>query len=162
MKHLIITVAVGTLLLLLCCNCSFMDKMYAAQKIDQVATPIPYTTLENYFVRNDVDCSKQQRLIIDNKADFEKYFGMAAYMGGLPTEVNWNKQYVIAIIQPETKRATSVEPVNVKVADNGDVLVFSYHVKKGDKMSHSMVPFTAVAVDKPASAKDMNIFFLEK
>ena len=80
MKHLTIALAMGALLLLLCSNCSFMDKMYAAQKIDQVATPIKYTTLENYFVRNDVDCSKQQRLIIDNKAEFEKYFGMAAHL----------------------------------------------------------------------------------
>ena len=161
MKHLTIALAMGALLLLLCSNCSFMDKMYAAQKIDQVATPIKYTTLENYFVRNDVDCSKQQRLIIDNKADFEKYFGMAAHMGGMPTEVNWNKQFVIALVLPETKRATTIYPVAVKVSDN-NILVFSYLVKKGDNMSHSMVPFTAVAIDKPARAQNMNIFFLEK
>ena len=162
MKHLaVITLAVGALLLLVCNSCSLMDKMYAAQKIDEVATPIPFTTLENYFVRNDVDCSKQQRLIIDNKADFEKYFGMAAHMGGMPTEVNWNKQFVIALVMPETKRATAIYPVAVKATDN-DLLVFSYMVKKGDKMSHNMVPFTAVAVDKPASTKDMHIFFLEK
>ena len=161
MKHLTIALAMGVLLLLLCSNCSFMDKMYAAQKIDEVATPIKYTTLENYFVRNDVDCSKQQRLIIDNKAEFEKYFGMAAHMGGLPTEVNWNKQFVIALVLPETKRATSIYPVNVKTTDN-NILVFSYLVKKGDNMSHKIVPFIAVAVDKPASTQDMNIFFLEK
>ena len=161
MKHLTITLVVGALLLLLCSNCSFMDKMYAAQKIDDVATPVPYTTLENYFVRNDVDCSKQQRLIIDNQRDFEGYFSMAATMGGLPTEVNWNKQYVVALILPETNRATSITPVNVKVA-NDDIMVFSYHVKKGDKMSHKMVPFTAVAIDKPDKASQMTVFYLEK
>ena len=161
MKHLTIALIMGTLLLLVCNSCSFMDKMYAAQKIDQVATPISFTTLENYFVRNDVDCSKQQRLIINNKAEFEKYFGMAAHMGGMPTEVNWNKQFVVALVMPETKRATSIYPVAVKVTDN-NVLVFSYRVKKGDNMSHSMVPFTAVAIDKPASAQEMTIFFLEK
>jgi hypothetical protein len=148
-------------LLLMCCNCSFMDKMYAAEKIDKVATPVHYTTLENYFVRNDVDCSKQRRLILDNQQDFDAFFGKAATMGGLPTTVNWNKQYVVAIILPETKRATSIEPVAVKVTDN-DVMVFSYHIKKGDKMSHSMVPFTAVAIDKPASDSKMTVFYLEK
>ena len=160
MKHLTIILAMGVLLLM-CCNCSFMDKMYAAEKIDKVATPVHYTTLENYFVRNDVDCSKQRRLILDNQQDFDAFFGKAATMGGLPTTVNWNKQYVVAIILPETKRATSIEPVAVKVTDN-DVMVFSYHIKKGDKMSHSMVPFTAVAIDKPASATKMTIFYLEK
>lgn len=161
MKHLTIALALGALLLVLCSGCSFMDKMYAAQKIDEVATPIPFTTLENYFVRNDVDCSKQQRLIIDNRADFEKYFGMAAHMGGMPTEVNWNKQFVVALVLPETKRATSIYPVAVKVSDN-NILVFSYQVKKGDRISHTMVPFTAVAIDKPASSQEMQIFFLEK
>ena len=160
MKHLTIAIILGALLLL-CCNCSFMDKMYAAQKIDQVATPIKYTTLENYFVRNDVDCSKQQRLIINNKAEFEKYFGMAAHMGGLPTEVNWNKQFVVALVLPETNRATSVEPVSVKVA-NDNIVVFSYRVKKGDKISYKMVPFTAVAIDKPDQATQMTVFYLEK
>ena len=86
---------------------------------------------------------------------------MAAHMGGLPTEVNWNKQFVIALVLPETKRATSIYPVNVKTTGN-NILVFSYQVKKGDNMSHKMVPFIAVAVDKPASTQDMNIFFLEK
>ena len=161
MKHLTIALAVGALLLLLYSNCSFLDKMYAAQKIDDVATPVPYTTLDNYFVRNDVDCSKQQRLIFDNQRDFEGYFGMAATMGGLPTEINWNKQYVVALVLPETNRATSVEPVSVKVA-NDNIMVFSYHVKKGDKMSHKMVPFTAVAVDKPDSNTQMTVFYLEK
>ena len=160
MKHLTIILAVGTLLLM-CCNCSFMDKMYAAQKIDNVATPIHYTTLENYYVRNDVDCSKQRRLIFDNEQDFEAFFGMVATMGGLPTAVNWNKQYVVAIVLPETKRATAIEPIAVKVAED-NVIVFSYHVKKGDKMAHSMVPFTAVAIDKPASAAKMTVFYLEK
>ena len=130
MKHLTaITLAVGALLLMLCSSCSFMDKMYAAQKIDDVATPIQFTTLENYFVRNDVDCSKQQRLIINSKAEFEKYFGMAAHMGGMPTAVNWNKQFVIALVMPETKRATAIYPVNVKATDN-NILVFSYMVKR--------------------------------
>ena len=160
MKHLTIAIILGALLLL-CCNCSFMEKMYAAQKIDDVATPIPYTTLENYFVRNDVDCSKQQRLIFNTKQEFETYFGMAATMGGLPTEVNWNKQYVVALVLPETNRATSVEPVAVKVA-NDNIMVFSYRVKKGDKISHKMVPFTAVAIDKPDSGKQMTVFYLEK
>jgi hypothetical protein len=161
MKHLTIALAVGSLLIMLCSSCSFMDKMYAAQKIDEVATPIHYTTLENYFVRNDVDCSKQQRLIINNKEDFEKYFGMAAHMGGMPTSVNWNKQFVVALVMPETKRATSINPVAVKVTEN-NIMVFSYQVKKGDKLSHTMVPFTAVAIDKPATQQEMQIFFLEK
>ena len=154
MKHLTITFALGALLLL-CSNCRQIEIL------NDNAMPIPYTTLENYFVRNDVDCSKEQRLTFYNKQDFEGYFGMAAYMGGRPTEINWNKQYVVALVLPETNRETSIEPVNVKVGDN-QYLVFSYHIKKGDKMSHKIVPFTAVAIDKPASDMQMTVFYLEK
>lgn len=55
MRHLTIAIAVGALLLLLCSNWPLFNKMRAAQIIDDAATPIQYTTLENYFVRNDVD-----------------------------------------------------------------------------------------------------------
>lgn len=159
MKRLTIILAVGALLLL-CSNCSLFDKMNMAENVDKTAARINYTTLENYFVRNDVDCTKLQRLIIDNKQDFEKYFGQAAYMGGLPTEVNWKTQYVLAVILPEAKRATSVSPVAVK--QDGNRVVLSYAVKRGDKISHTMVPFTAVAVKKPADEQQMEFFFLEK
>ena len=137
-----------------------MDKMYAAQKIDEVATPVPYTTLENYYVRNDVDCSKQQRLILDNKADFEGFFGMAATMGGLPTDINWNKQYVVALILPETNRMTTITPVDVR--QDGDKVVVCYKVDRGEKTTYTMVPFTAVALDKPATSQQLRFFFLEK
>ena len=154
MKHLTIAIALGALLLL-CCNCRQIEIL------DDIATPIPYTTLENFFVRNDVDCSEKQQLIFYNKQDFEGYFGMAATMGGQPTEINWEKQYVVALVLPETNRATSIEPVNVKVGDK-QYLVFSYKVNKGEKMSYKMVPFTAVAIEKPASDVQMSVFFLEK
>ena len=160
MKRLTITLAVGALLLLLCSNCSFMDKMYAAQKIDQAATPVPFTTLENYFVRNDVDCSKQQRLIIDNKAEFEKYFGMAAHMGGLPTDVNWNKQYVIAVILPVTNHATMVTPLEVKQSPGN--VIFKYQVYRGGKTSYTLMPFAAVALNKGVDPQQIQVFFIEK
>ena len=159
MKRLTIILALGALLLV-CSHCSLFNKMNEAENVDKTAARINYTTLENYFVRNDLDCTKLQRLIIDNKQDFEKYFGMAATMGGLPTEVNWKTQYVLAVILPEAKRATSVSPVAVK--QDGERVVFSYAVKRGDRISHTMVPFTAVAIKKPAAEQKMEIYFLEK
>ena len=154
MKHLTITLALGTLLLL-CSNCRQIEIL------DDIATPVPFMTLENYFVRNDVDCSKEQRLILYNKQDFESFFGMAATMGGQPTEINWDKQYVVALVLPVTNLTTSIHPVAVKAGDS-QYLVFSYDVKKGEKMSYRMVPFAAVAIDKTDASEQMNIFFLEK
>ena len=157
MKRLTIALAVGAVLLL-CCNCSVFNKL---NKIYDEASPIMFTELENYFVRNDVDCSKQQRLILDNKTDFEQFFGMGTFMGGMPTDVNWNKQYVVALVLPETNRETIITPIDVR--QDGDNVVLCYKVERGhEKLSYTMVPFTAVAIDKPATDQQMHIFFLEK
>ena len=69
--------------------------------------------------------------------DFEGYFGEAATMGGLPTLVNWNTQYVLAVILPEANLATSIRPIAVK--QDGNRVVLSYEVKRGDRISHRMV-----------------------
>ena len=159
MKRLTILMALGALLLV-CSNCSLFNKMNMAENVNKTASPINFTTLNNYFVRNDVDCSKLQRLILDNQADFEGFFGEAAHMGGRPTAVNWKTQYVLAVILPETGRETSIKPIAVK--QDGSQVVLSYEVKRGDKVSYTMVPFTAVAVDKPDTNQQMEIFFLEK
>ncbi len=166
MKRLSFFIAMGALLLL-CSNCSVIDKLThdvnnrATLKVYNTATPIPFTQLRNYHVRNDVDCSKLQRLILGNQADFDKVFGKAAYMGGLPTEVNWKKQYVLALIWPETNRETTITPIDVRQDD--DKVVLCYHVEQAQKtMSHKMVTFTAVAIDKPKTSQQMKIYFLEK
>jgi len=160
MKHLTATIMIVLGSMLLCCGCSLFNKMNMAQKVDKAATPISYTQLDNYHVRNDVYCSKLQRLIIDNKQDFEGFFGEAAHMGGMPTPVNWKTQYVLAVILPATTQSTSIAPVAVKQA--GNRVVLSYAVERGERMSYTMVPFTAVAIDKPASKQQMEVFFLEK
>ena len=166
MKRLTIVLAVGAVLLL-CCNCSVFDRLTNNhnQKVKiQVynkATPIPFTQLRNYYVRNDVNCSKLQQLILKNKADFEAFFGMAAYMGGLPTEVNWDKQYVLALILPETNRETTITPIDVR--QDGDKVVLCYHVEQAQEtMSYTIVPFTAVAIDKPETSQELKIYFLEQ
>ena len=157
MKRLTIALAVGAMMLL-CCNGDIFHKL---DLIYNAASPIMFTELENYFVRNDVDCSKQQRLILDNKTDFEQFFGMGAFMGGMPTEVNWNKQYVVALVLPETNRETIITPIDVRQVSNKVVLCYKVQRSK-EKMSYTMIPFTAVAIDKPASSQEMQIYFLEK
>ena len=57
-------------LALLCCQCTTSRELRQAQK---GAKDIPFVTLENYYVRNDVDCSKTQHLIIDNETDFKEF-----------------------------------------------------------------------------------------
>ena len=159
MKCLTIALAMCAVLLL-CCNCSVFNKLNMAQNVYDAATSVSYTTLDNYFVRNDVNHNKRQDLILTNKADFEGFFGMAATMGGLPTDINWNKQYVVAVVLPETNRMTTVTPIDVR--QDGNKVVFCYKVDRGEKTTYTMMPFTAVALDKPTNSQQMEFFFLEK
>jgi len=156
MKKLALILSLGALLML-CCQCASSRQLRQAQK---GAKPVQFETLENYYVRNDVDCSKLQRLIIDNAQDFDAFFGPAAIMGGQPTDINWKRQFVIAVLLPETNRPTMVTPLEVK--QNEHSIIMKYQVNRGNKTSYSLVPFTAIALDRPKNQQEMEIFFIEK
>jgi len=128
-------------------------------KIEKAGYPINYTELHNYYVLNNIDASKTQRLVINSQATFESYFGEGAVMGrnGQPTMVNFKTQYVLAVVLPETDRQTEVVPG--EVVQNGNTVVMNYRVNKGAKTSYRMVPFAAIAIDKPVSDTQMEIYF---
>ena len=155
MKKFAIILAV-TVTALLCCQCS--TSQYAQAK--KGAKSIPYVVLDNYYVRNDIDCSKQQRLIIDNEQDFNAVFGPAAVMGGLPTDINWKKQYVIALILPETDRTTNVMPKDVQQSPGN--IIFKYQLNRGHKTGYRQVPFAAIALNRAEDPQQLQVFFIEK
>ena len=145
-----------TAVALLCCQCA--TSQY--QRAKKGAKSVPFTPLEHYYVRNDVDCSQIQRLILDNKEDFEAYFGAGAVMGGMPTDINWKRQFVIAILLPATRKATMVTPLEVKQSP-GNVILY-YQVNTGRKTSYTLVPFTAVALDRSVEPQQLQVFYIEK
>ena len=55
---------------------------------------IPFEQAHNYFVRNDV--TEPVPAKIGSQDQFERYFGMAAFMGkkGQPTPIDFNTQYI--------------------------------------------------------------------
>jgi len=143
-------------LVMLCCQCTTSKQLRQAQK---GAKAVSYEVLQNYYVRNDVDCSKMQRLILDSEQDFNAYFGPAAIMGGMPTDINWNKQYVIAILLPETNKPTMVTPMQVKQSPGN--VIFKYQVNRGRKTSYTLVPFAAVALNRSSDPQQLQVFFIE-
>lgn len=156
MKKFTIFIAL-TAVLMLCCQCATTSQLRRAQK---GAKATRYEVLDNYYVRNDIDCSKQQRLVIDNEQDFNAFFGKAAIMGGTPTDINWKTQYVVAILLPQTNRPTMVTPLEVKRNDHS--VIFKYQVNRGRKTSYTLVPFAAIALDRPTTAQQVEHFFIEK
>ena len=131
-------------------------------KLEKEAYQVRYLPLNNYFVRNDIEATKLQKLIITNETDFRSFFGEAAVMGrnGHPTPVNFKTEYVLAVILPETDRSTDVTVLDV--LQNGNSVIFNYHVERGEKNSYRLVPFAAVSLPKPRTTPNMEFYFNKK
>lgn len=138
------------------CHCAASNPLKQAKK---GAKEVSFVALKNYYVRNNTDCSKPQQLIFESKEKFESYFGPAAIMGGAPTDINWEKQFVIAIVLPETNCPTTVTPMKVKESPGN--IIFYYQVNKGHKTSHTQVPFAAVAIQRVTNSPRTVVFFIE-
>lgn len=106
-----------------------------------------YNRMYNYYVNNYFN-NGTHKLVIHNQQDFDAVFGAGAVMGhnGQPTKINFSRQFVIAVILPETNRQTTIETAMLKRV--GDRLYFSYIIEEGHATSYTMRPFTAVVVDR--------------
>ncbi len=130
------------------------------KKVEASAYPIGYTELQNYCVLKAMIPKNVMRLVIDDQETFNRYFDAAAETGGRnnqPTRVDFGRQYVLAVVLPETNRATTVIPGEISQVDN--TVVFNYMVRKGHKQNYKVVPFAAVAIDKPESAAQFEFYF---
>ena len=147
------------LALTLLSGCNALNKV---KNLEAQSSSVYHESLDNYFVRNDVETKKLQKLIIYDQATFDRYFGAGATMGtgGQPTPINFNTQYVLAVVLPQTDRATTV--TIQEVLQTGNSVIINYHVDKGAKMGYNMVPYAGVVLYKPESAQSMEFYFMEK
>jgi hypothetical protein len=111
---------------------------------------LEFRVARNYFVRNTVTELADPR--ITTAEEFSTIFGMATTMGadGTPTEVDLHREFVIAIILPETNVATEVVPVRLEKDGNGG-LTLSYRRSIGAEQTFTTRPFAAIIVDKAES-----------
>lgn len=109
---------------------------------------VPFTVVQHYFVKNTVKNAPNNPRI-DDQITFDKLFGAAAVMGknGLPTSIDFAKQSVIAVISPETNRATELLPISLVKSTDGK-LIFTYRKKTGATQTYTTRPFLAVLMDK--------------
>ena len=108
---------------------------------------IPYEVAHNYFVRNDVTGPVPAK--IDSSDEFERYFGMAAFMGknGQPTPIVFEKQFAIAVVLPETNHSTELYAESL--TDDGSKLLFTYRAEVADKENTwTQVPVLLIFVDR--------------
>lgn len=114
---------------------------------EQKETVVPFKQATNYFFRNDAEIPSDAK--ITDKATFENLFGMAAVMGkgGIPTVIDWNKEFVIAIVKPKTQDKTELEPLSLVAKDKS--LVYTYCLTEGpESLSYTIQPVLLILVDR--------------
>lgn len=108
---------------------------------------IPFIVMQNYFVKNTANDSLSL-VEVTSKEEFEKLFGTAAYMGdnGLPTAIDFGKEFVIGVIGSTTWFDENYVPVALKKC--GNAFEFSYKTVRGnEKRSFSIRPSLLIKVD---------------
>ena len=108
---------------------------------------VAFEVARNYFFKNNSGILPDNPQITTEE-EFNKFFGMATTMGkdGKPTSIDFSKQFILAIVLPVTDIETEINPV--KVEENGDSLLYSYEIKKGEKQSYSIQPVSIIILDK--------------
>jgi len=107
---------------------------------------ISYKIAKNYFVKNTVDEIENPK--ITSQEDFDEIFGMATTMGedGKPTSIDFSKEFVIAVILPETDISTELQPIDL-IENEKNNLIFTYKKEEGEKLSHTIKPALILIVD---------------
>jgi hypothetical protein len=110
------------------------------------ARNIPFRIAERYFVNNNVKSLPSPK--ITSKEAFFNTFGCAAVMGknGMPTSIDFSKEYVIAVVKSETDRTTTLNPISLK--GNKRNVVFTYRLNVGGKQTYTIRPCLLIIVDK--------------
>ncbi len=108
---------------------------------------VKFKEANHYFFRNDATVPTNP--LVTTQEEFDKLYGMAAVMGkdGLPTTIDFSKQFAIGIVLPVTNDDTEITPE--KLLSNGDTLTLHYSTKvNAHNMSWQMRPMSLIIVDK--------------
>ena len=104
---------------------------------------VPYRLAENYFATSD-----SLPTVITSAKEQEKYLGMAATMGQLPTEIDWSREFVIPIALPPAGTETEIIPVSL-VRNTSGGLTLTYRLREGFSLQGAkMRPFVALIVSR--------------
>ncbi len=136
-----------------CCGSKTLNQNTAASVDGMSATNIDYTIAMNYFLRNDAKIPESPK--ITTREQFDSLFGMATTMGekGKPTAIDFDKQFVIAVITNKTNVDTELLPLTL--TKSGGKLTFHYKHTEGEQLTYVMQPILLVIVDKKHDASVM-------
>ncbi|WP_101689913.1 hypothetical protein [Dysgonomonas massiliensis] len=139
MKSLIVSLCISLALI----SCGSQSKTISA---------VSYVVAKNYFVKNTVE-NKLFEVKITSQDEFDSFFGIARTMGegGKPTAINFDSEFVIAVINPISDDVSGVECKDLIMS--GEKLVLDYSLAKTDKQSFESRHALILIVDKKLEAE---------
>ena len=134
--------------------CLFIAALLSLASCNQVSD-IPFEEVKNYFFRNNAE--RPESPIIDSSEQFEELFGAAAFMGkdGQPTPVDFDKEFVIAVIYPVVDFSIELAPESLRLEDGK--LNFTYLEATGEQQSWTMRPLLLVKVDRKYRRENVSL-----
>ena len=123
----------------------------APAESDEASNEVAFEVAKNYFFKNDQEIPSSPKIMTAD--EFGKLFGMATTMGkeGKPTEIDFTKHFVLAIVLPVTNLATEINPTRIE--EKGDTLFYFYDAKVGEAQSYSIQPLSLIILEKKYADK---------
>ena len=123
----------------------------APAESDEASNEVAFEVAKNYFFKNDQELPSSPKIM--TAEEFGKLFGMATTMGkeGKPTEIDFTKHFVLAIVLPVTNLATEINPTRLE--EKGDTLFYFYDAKVGEAQSYSIQPLSLIILEKKYADK---------
>ena len=116
---------------------------------------VPFTVAERYFFNNGQEIPSDPKITTEEA--FKTFFGMATVMGegGKPTPIDFDKQFVLAVVLPTTTISTDITPKKVEVTE--DYINYSYDIVCGKELSYTIQPVSIIILDKKYRDKQVNL-----
>ncbi len=129
------------------CNSSKTNKNINDEStISSDITAVKYFEAENYFVVNTFKSGDLKSPKITSAEDFDKIFHPAATMTqSQATPINWEKEFVVGIIDEKSDLNPSMTIKSVVLKNNQ--LVVNYMVKDNAKTTFTMQPCKIVVIE---------------
>lgn len=122
---------------------SVKDKVMENLDVD-----VPFTVAQNYTVKSTFKSKQLSSPKINTQMEFDRVFEKSTINdeNNKPVNIDFSKQYVIAIVETATKKNTGIYANNLKV--KGDEITLHYKIEKGEKQVKKVQPCMILVVDK--------------
>ena len=116
---------------------------------------VAFEVARNYFFKNGQQIPDSPK--VTSAEEFERLFGMATLMGegGQPTEIDFDRQFVLAVVLPVTDTETEIVPLNVVA--KGNTLYYFFQVNMGEQQSYSIQPVSIIILDKKYEKMEVSL-----